>query len=389
MYIPRIQSALLQRGVNDMPVVTLMGPRQAGKTTLAREQLPNWKYVNLEQLDQRNHASADPRGFLEQHGKGVIIDEVQHVPELLSYIQVRVDELRGNGHYILTGSHNLLMLRQVSQSLAGRTYIQHLPPLSAIELERAGALPEVLNEWIFRGGYPRLYEEARDPTPWLLAYIQTYVERDARQVIDLRNVDLFSKFLQIAAGRIGQLWNQSSVANDVGVDANTINSWMNVLETSYITFRLQPHFENFTKRLVRSNKVYFHDTGLACALLGIRSAAEITSHWARGVLFENAIIADRNKVAMNSGQLPRSYFWRDPKGREVDLLEDRQPRILTEIKSAATITPTHVQSMLDYKALYKGPLKAQCVYTGETRRIQNEVELINWRDYVTLRSGGQ
>jgi predicted AAA+ superfamily ATPase len=181
--LPRDQAHLLLKGVAEMPVVTLMGPRQAGKTTLARDVLPEWSYVNLEQLDHRTQAIEDPVGFLDHYGPQLIIDEVQHAPDLLSYIQVRVDELGGNGHYVLTGSHNLMLLRQVSQSLAGRTYIQELLPLSAAELDAAGLLPDNVDQWIFRGGYPRLYEQPRDPAPWLLSYIQTYVERDVRQVI--------------------------------------------------------------------------------------------------------------------------------------------------------------------------------------------------------------
>lgn len=383
--LPRLQADLLLRGVAEMPVVTLMGPRQAGKTTLARTILPDWTYVNLEQLDHRAQATSDPRGFLEYHGNRVIIDEVQHVPDLLSYIQVRVDELGGSGHYVLTGSHNLMLLRQVSQSLAGRTYIQELLPLSAVELDAAGMLPDDVDEWIFRGGYPRLYERPRNPAPWLLSYIQTYVERDVRQVIDLRRVDLFGKFIRIAAGRIGQLWNQASVATEVGVDAMTINSWMNVLATSYIVFKLQPHHENFTKRLVRSPKLYFHDTGLACALLGLQRKEELASHWARGALFENAIIADRYKAVRNQGQRPAMYFWRDSHGLEVDLLEEGPVRKLTEIKSAATTTAAMFNNIRKYRDLFPREAKCALVYAGPDGPSRDGIRVMNWRSCV-LRS---
>lgn len=373
---------MLLKSVAEMPVVTLMGPRQAGKTTLARSVLPGWTYVNLEQLDHRTHATEDPLGFLDHHGRQVIIDEVQHAPDLLSYIQVRVDEQGGNGHYVLTGSHNLMLLRQVSQSLAGRTYIQELLPLSAAELHGAGLLPDDVDHWIFRGGYPRLYEQQRDPAPWLLSYIQTYVERDVRQVIDLRHVGLFSKFIQIAAGRIGQLWNQASVATEVGVDAMTINSWMSVLETSYIVFKLQPHYENFSKRLVKSPKLYFTDTGLACALLGLQGPEELALHWARGALFENALIVDRLKALRNAGRRPNLYFWRDSHGLEVDLLEDGPTRRLTEIKSSTTTTASMFTSLRKYRALY--PREAECtvVYAGTDGAPRDEVRVLNWKSYV-------
>ena len=395
MAILRAQSPLLRRGIAEMPIVTLMGPRQSGKTTLARSTVPEWTYVNLEQLDVRARAIEDPRGFLEQLGKGVILDEVQHAPDLLSYIQVRVDELGGNGHYLLTGSHNLLMLRQVSQSLAGRTYIHELLPLSAAELHGAGLLPDAVDDWIFRGGYPRLYEETsdaagpRNPVPWLLSYIQTYIERDVRQVIDLRNVDRFGKFLQIAAGRIGQLWNQTSVANDVGVDAMTINSWLNVLQASYIVFRLQPHHQNFTKRLVKTPKVYFHDTGLACALLGLRNKEELATHWARGVLFENAVIADRIKAAYNKGDRPQVYFWRDKHGHEVDLLEEGTRRQVVELKSASTLNNAMFDGLANYRKLYGGDADYSVVYTGPFSTARDDMKAMNWREFVLgeLRDG--
>ena len=383
MKIVRDQSSILLRGVAEMPIVTLMGPRQSGKTTLARQQLPDWTYVNLEQLDMRDEAIRDPRGFLEQFGERVILDEVQNAPNLLSYIQVRVDELGGNGHYVLTGSHNLLMLRHVSQSLAGRTYIQVLLPLSASELDAGNALPADLDAWIFRGGYPRLYEQPRDPAPWLLAYIQTYIERDARQVIDLRNVDLFAKFLQIAAGRVGQLWNQASVASEVGVDAMTINSWMNVLVTSYIVFKLQPHHENFTKRIVKSPKLYFHDTGLACALLGMRKVDDLSRHWARGALYENAIIADRMKSAYNRGERPNQYFWRDNHGMELDLLEDGPRRHLIELKSSSTLDASMFRSLNKYRELFKREADYSVVYNGPHESERDGMRAMNWRNFLT------
>lgn len=381
--LPREQGPLLKRGVSEMPIVTLMGPRQSGKTTLVRHQFPGWAYVNLEQLDLRGQAIADPRGFLDRLGKGVILDEVQHAPDLLSYIQVRVDELGGNGHYILTGSHNLLMLRQVSQSLAGRTYIQELLPLSATELLAARLLPGPVDEWIFRGGYPRLYGPGIDPSSWLLSYIQTYIERDARQVLDLRNLDHFAKFLRIAAGRIGQLWNQAAVANEVGVDAMTINSWMNVLVTGYIVFKLQPHHENFTKRLVKSPKLYFHDTGLACALLGLRKAEDLAAHWARGALFENAILADRIKSAYNKGHRPDLYFWRDSRGLEVDLLEDGPRRQLIELKSASTLHPAMFEKLGKYRKLYNRDADYTLVYDGPHDGERDGIRFLNWRSFLT------
>ncbi len=270
------------------PVVTLTGPRQSGKTTLVRAAFPDMPYVSLEAPDMRQFALSDPRGFLANYPGGVILDEVQHVPDLFSYIQVIVDENR-QARFILTGSSNFLLMERISQSLAGRTAVLTLLPFSFEELPPG---PEAYEERIFCGGYPPLYDRGLTPTDFYPAYIQTYVEKDVRLLKNIGDLNAFIQFTQLCAGRIGQPINYASLASDAGISPNTAKSWLSVLEAAYVLYRLQPFYRNFNKRLIKSPKLYFYDTGLACSLLGIRSAEQVGLHYLKGALFENLIISE-------------------------------------------------------------------------------------------------
>ena len=270
MYIRRVIETELQRLLKEYPVVTILGPRQAGKTTLAEKALSGYAYVNLEDPVTREIAREDPKGLLSQYGSKVVIDEVQRVPELLSYIQVQVDNVKGNGQFVLTGSHQLSLREAISQSLAGRTAILNLLPFSIRELKGAGIEFARFEDYCFTGFLPRIYEASQRPSTAYSNYYQTYIERDVRQLIQLKDASLFEKMIKLLAGRTGQLLDYSSLANDVGVDAMTVRNWISILEASFIVLKLSPYFENFGKRVIKSPKIYFTDVGLLCFLLGIR-----------------------------------------------------------------------------------------------------------------------
>jgi predicted AAA+ superfamily ATPase len=322
-----------------MPVVTLLGPRQSGKTTLARMTFPAMAYRNLEEPDTRAAAQGDPRGFLTSLGDGCILDEIQRVPELLSYIQGRVDSKRDSGRFVLTGSHQPEVHHAIAQTLAGRTAILHLLPFS---------LPELLSyraDWnpfdlIASGSFPRIHEEGVAPDRFYSGYIQTYLERDVRSILALRDLRRFQQFLQLVAGRVSQVVNHTSLGNDVGASATTIKGWIGVLAASFVVFELPPYFENVGKRAVKSPKLYFTDTGLAAHLLGLSSAEHIARDPLRGAFFENLAVSEFLKTRLNRGKRPDMFFYRDNHGNEVDLVV-REGRTLTpiEIKSAATFAP--------------------------------------------------
>jgi len=321
-------------------VVTVTGPRQSGKTTLCQQAFPNKSYTNLERPDLRDFARTDPRAFLAQFGEeGAIIDEVQRVPELLSWIQVEVDEKKTMGQFILTGSHQFDLSREISQSLAGRTALLKLLPLSISELNGVEQYQNITtNALIHRGGYPRIYEQGLDPSMVLGDYFETYVQRDLRELIQLKNIQLFEKFVRLAAGRVGQLLNMQSIANDVGVSSHTINDWTTLLEASFITFRLPPWFANIGKRLIKSPKIYFYDVGLAAWLMGITREEHLAVHPLRGHLFENMVVLEALKAIHNQGEKTNMYFYRDSAKNEVDILLEAGDGIsLLEVKSAQTV----------------------------------------------------
>ncbi len=304
----------------EYPVVTILGPRQAGKTTLAQAGLSGYAYSNLEAPEVRELAQEDPKAYLAQFPSNTIIDEIQRVPELLSYIQVLVDQEKRNGRFVLTGSHQLQLRESITQSLAGRTAILNLLPLSISELAGAGICFGTFEEYAYRGFLPRIYDQSLRPTTAYSNYYQTYVERDVRQLIHLKEATLFEKLLKLLAGRVGRLVDYSSLANDVGVDAKTIRNWISMLEASFLLFRLPPYFENFGKRIIKAPKFYFTDVGFLCFLLGIRKPEQITRDPLVGGIFENLVIVECLKARYNRGELADLYFFRDSNGNEVDLL---------------------------------------------------------------------
>jgi len=365
-----------------MPVISLTGPRQSGKTTLTRAAFPNHAYVNLENPATRRLALENPVGFLDQFAAGVIIDEAQYAPELFSYIQVRVDERQQNGNYVLTGSQNFLFMEKISQSLAGRVAIFHLLPFSLTELVGTPYAVENPFEYIFRGSFPRVYDQDVPTEIFYPAYIQTYLERDVRQLQNIGDFYAFERFLHLCAGHVGQLMNQSNLANDAGVSHTTIGRWLSVLQTSFITFALPPYFRNFNKRVVKTPKLYFYDTGVACSLLGIRSTAELEQHFARGALFENFVIVETMKQFYHRGLRAPIFFWRDSTGNEVDMLVEVGGQLFpVEIKSSQTLNSAFFKNLQFFNQLSgNAPAQAHLIYAGRENQPHAIAKAHGWAD---------
>ncbi len=353
------------------PIVTVTGPRQSGKTTLARALLPDWTYVSLEDPELRSFCLSDCRGFLSTYPSHVIIDEAQRVPSLFSYLQTHVDLAGEKGLYVLTGSQNLHMMQAVSQSLAGRTSILTLLPFSYEEQHDAGLLPGTVEEQLFTGGYPRIFDVQIPPQQFYRDYINLYVERDVRQLKNIGDLESFTRFVRLCAGRIGQLLNIQNLADDCGIAATTAKNWLSLLETSFIIYLLKPDYRNYTKRLVKSPKLYFTDTGLACSLLEIQDAGQLSLHYLRGNLFENMVINRFRAQAFNGGTAPRLSFWRDKNGIEVDLLtsdislDGRELPVAWELKAGATYSPDYFKNLRHWSALADVPVEnCRVIYTG-------------------------
>jgi predicted AAA+ superfamily ATPase len=338
MRIARDIRAEFLRAAASQPVVTVVGPRQSGKTTLVREVFPEKPYRNLEDPDVRAFAAEDPRGFLGGLRDGAVLDEIQRLPELLSYLQGMVDAEPAPGRFVLTGSQHFLMMQGVSQSLAGRTAILTLLPLSVRELAAAGIADRGMDALIQRGFYPRLHERPLDAYPLLRDYFATYVERDVRQLLKVHDLLVFERFVRLCAGRVGQLLNLSSLAADAGVSATTARDWISLLETSFVLFRMPPWYANIGKRLIKTPKLYFHDVGLAAYLCGIERPEHVASHPLRGGFFENLVVSELLKTRFNRGRDNRLMFFRDRAGREVDVLYPLGPKLLpVEIKAGRTL----------------------------------------------------
>ncbi len=387
--IERILRDELETLLAEYPIITILGPRQSGKTTLARHYLADFNYRNLELPDVREFAEEDPKGFLSDAGEPVIIDEIQRVPKLLSYLQSLVDEGKSNGRFVITGSHQLQLREAISQSLAGRTAILNLLPLSIEELRSAGVEYEHFSDYLWTGFLPRVHDQNQRPGLAYANYYQTYVERDVRQLINLRDATLFEKFLRLLAGRTGQLINMESLGNDTGIDAKTIKHWLSVLEASFIIFKLPPFFENVGKRLVKTPKYYFWEPGLLTFLLSIKDPTQIIRDPLVGALFENLVVVEAMKAMTHRGMRPNLYFYRDNHQHEIDLLFKRDNKqVGIEIKSAATLQPSFFKSLnkLDEKVL---PLdEKHLVYSGnETRGYSSGVTAVNFKSTSEVVTG--
>ena len=403
--IPRHLAATLRRTARGFPVLSVTGPRQSGKTTLLRSLFPNLRYVSLERPDERRFATEDPRGFLRHHSAGVILDEVQHVPDLFSYVQVAVDEDSTPGRFILSGSQNFLRMARISQSLAGRVFVSNLLPFSLAELARrqsatvAGLLAgpaatagttetaaALDGPWLahaVRGFYPPIHDRNLAPQDWFPGYFQTYLQRDVRDLTQVGDLESFSRFVMLCAGRAGQILNLSNLGNDCGISHDTARRWLSVLETSFVVFPLQPHHRNFNKRLIKSPKLYFVDTGLLCWLLQVRDEDQLARHPLRGAVFENMMIAEALKISYHSGELPRLHFWRDHRGNEVDLVVDTpdggHP---VEIKSGETIRTDQFKGLAYWGSLSGQRTPATLIYGGEESSIRNGVDVRAWRHWL-------
>jgi len=366
--------------------VAVLGPRQSGKTTLARSAFPKKPYVSLESVDTREYAASDPRRFLKDYPSGAILDEIQRAPNLLSYIQGIVDERQQSGLYIITGSQNINVLETITQSLAGRASLNTLLPLSVEELLASDALPSPLNKLLFSGLYPRIHDKKLDPTDWLSNYTQTYIERDVRQIKNIGDLATFSRFVRHCAGRSGQLLNLSSLANDCGINHNTAKSWLSILEVSYLVFLLPPYHRNFDKRLKKSPKLYFFDAGLLCYLLGIRKADELSIHANRGAIFETFIMSEIAKAKLNRGLGREMFFWQDKSGNEIDcILEVSGRMVAVEIKSGETFAKDFARNIRYWKKLSGAP-REDCflVYAGEGRQEREECSVLPWRELYSI-----
>ena len=358
------------------PIVTVTGPRQSGKTTLCRQVFPELGYVNLESPDERDFAETDPRRFLAQHASGAIIDEVQRVPSLLSYLQVLVDEDGRNGLFVLTGSEQFGLSEAINQSLAGRTALLRLLPFSLSELGKTGA-SNGIDDVLFSGFYPRLHDHGLDPGQALGDYFETYVERDVRRLSNIRELSSFQRFVRLCAGRTGQLLNLSSLGSDSGVSRATVRDWLSALEASYIIFQLAPYHANIRKRLVRSPKLYFYDVGLASYLLGIQSAEQVATHPLRGHLFENAVVVEAMKHRFNRGRRANLSFFRDSNNLECDLLYETGYGLgAIEIKSGETISSSYFSSLNRVADLIPEVNAKAVVYGGTERQSRTDAEVV-------------
>ena len=369
---------VLQTLADQYPVVTITGPRQSGKTTLCRKVFPDKPYANLESPDIRQFAIDDPRAFLAQYPDGAVLDEIQRAPDLASYIQPMVDEAGKEGIFILTGSQQFEVSNTINQSLAGRTALVKLMPFALDEIQTAFSLPDI-NHLLVRGFYPRIWEKKLNPTQALGDYFETYIERDLRQLITIKDLNLFQRFIKLCAGRVGQLLNVNSLGNDAGVSHTTAKNWLSILEASYILFFLQPYHRNVSKRLVKSPKLYFYDVGLAAFLLGIENAKQLSRDPLRGSLFENLVIAEALKYRFNQGKRSNLYFYRDNKGNEVDLILTNEPDLFPiEIKAGMTIARDYFKGLNHFAKLFPDsiPNGSGLVYGGETEQQRSNVSIV-------------
>lgn len=374
----------LLRVAGMFPVVTLTGPRQSGKSTLCRALFAAKPYANLEAPDTRAFAAEDPRAFLAQFPAGAILDEVQRVPELPSYLQGLVDAAPVAGRWILTGSQNLQLLDSIRQSLAGRTAVLHLLPFARSEILRFPTHPDGVDEALVAGGYPRIFDRGLVPSDWLQSYVATYLERDVRALSNIGDLVTFQRFVELCAGRTGQLLNYSALASDAGVSQPTAKAWLSVLEASFVVFRLPAFHSNRRKRLIKMPKLHFHDTGLACWLLGIRTAEQLRSHPLRGAIFETWVVGEIQKHRMNRGETGSLAYYRDKDGVEADLVVEHGDRlVVVEAKAAATPSSAVASAAARAHAHLAGegpPVESVVVYGGDETQRRTGGNVVSWRD---------
>ena len=390
--IKRNISETVLRLAEAFPVVAILGPRQSGKTTLAKSLFKNYKYLSLEDLSLRDDAKKDPVGFLNLHKNkyGIIIDEFQHVPELLSYIQLAVDENRAPGYFILTGSQNFLMNKAISQTLAGRIAITTLLPLSTGELKNADLLPETIIDLTYKGEYPELYTNDKlVPYDMYFNYTKTYIERDVRDLQNVHDLSKFIKFMKLCAARIGQVINYSSLASDADINLATAKSWLSILETSYIIFTLQPYSAHFTRRLIKTPKLFFYDTGLASYLLGIENVEDLKMSSYRGNLIESLLISQIMKLYFNSGKNPNIYFLRDKTGHEIDCLVEKANKLIPiEIKSNMTPNRSFFDEINFWRSVdqigNKKISEGFVIYPGNQTEKRTYGTFLSWRDFTSF-----
>ena len=380
--ISRTAEKTIRKLLRGFPIVTITGPRQSGKTTLARAVFKNKPYASLEEPDLRQAANDDPRSFLARFPQGAVLDEVQRCPGILSYLQTRVDSDSRMGLYILTGSQQFGLMSGITQSLAGRTAFVELLPFATRELTAAGKLPANIDAMMLTGCYPPIYDRKLDPSSWYSAYVTAYVERDVRQMLKIHELETFQRFVKLCAGRTGQLLNLSSLATECGITHNTAKAWISVLEASYLIFLLRPHSVNFNKRLVKMPKLYFYDTGLASWLLGIRTTEQMVTHPLRGSLFETFIISELVKSKLNKGEKPSFSFWRDSNGNEIDLIVEQGIRLQPiEIKSGRTLTHEAFAGLEKWRALAgKKAVMPALIYGGDESYNQKGIKVIGWKE---------
>lgn len=386
MFIRAIESELMAMAGN-YPVVSLLGPRQSGKTTVVRKVFPEKPYINLEAPDLQRLAIADPRGLLAAYPQGAILDEVQNVPELLSYIQVAVDESRQKGMFILIGIHQLELHQAIAQSLAGRTALLNLLPLSIGELQHSG-VELTLDEYLFSGFFPRIYQDQLNPTKAYRNYFQTYLEHDLRKVIHVQDLILFQQFMQLCAGRIGQVLNMESLGNELGISGNTIKHWLSILEASFIIFRLRPYFENFGKRIIKSPKIYFFDVGLAAYLLDIENLSQLKRDPLRGNLVENLVVLELMKTRFNQGLDAQLYYFRDSQHNEIDVIfKSANTLIPIEIKSSSTVSNHFFKNLHFFHRLVgERCQRGYVVYAGTQEQTIGHFTLLNFKNTANILS---
>lgn len=378
--IPRTLQPYLLSLSTKYPVVTITGPRQSGKTTLCRLAFPEKPYANLESPDTRQFAASDPRAFLAQYPDGAVLDEIQRVPEILSYLQPLIDKDGRSGLFILTGSQQFEVMSTISQSLAGRTALLKLLPFSIGELAPIGSLPPI-NRLLVSGFYPRIHDRGLDPTQALGDYLETYVERDIRQLVNIKDLGLFEKFLRLCAGRVGQLLNLHDLGNETGISHTTARAWVTLLEASYIIHQLRPWHGNVSKRLVKTPKLYFYDIGLASYLLGIEHEGHVSRHPLRGALFENLVVMEALKFRYNRGKRSNLHFYRDAKGHEVDIVLTNGPDLIPiEIKSGSTVVNDFFKGLRYFAGEFPAAPKGALVYGGDEYQQRSEVTVCPVRE---------